>query len=71
MELVRLDDVVAFRRLADPLLLENEAANNLALGVSGVAGSSATCEEFHGSNSVYRRVGYGQIAESAQYSFIR
>lgn len=48
MELVRLDDAVAFRRFADPLLLENEAANNLALGVSGVAASTTTYEEFHG-----------------------
>ncbi|MGB8360752.1 MAG: hypothetical protein WCE80_05080 [Acidimicrobiia bacterium] len=48
MELVRLDDAVAFRRLADPLLLENEAANNLALGVSAVAASTTTYEEFHG-----------------------
>lgn len=35
MEVERFDDAGTFRELADPLLLENEAANNLILGVTG------------------------------------
>lgn len=36
MEVERFDDAGDFRKQADPLLMENEPANNLILGVTGV-----------------------------------
>jgi GNAT superfamily N-acetyltransferase len=35
LEIEKLGDAAAFRRMADPLLLEQEARNNLILGVTG------------------------------------
>lgn len=48
MEVERFDDPIAFRNVADPLLLEDEAANNLILGVSSDAAESSEFEVFHG-----------------------
>lgn len=47
MEVEKYEDPAEFRRIADPLLLAEEAANNLILGVSTDAHSS-TYESFHG-----------------------
>lgn len=48
MEVERFDDPIAFRRMADPLLLEHEAANNLILGVSSDAAGDPDNEPFRG-----------------------
>ncbi|HZD24061.1 MAG TPA: hypothetical protein VE569_11775, partial [Acidimicrobiia bacterium] len=49
MEVEKFDDPKGFRRVADPLLLADEAANNLILGVSGdAAGARPPYETFVG-----------------------
>lgn len=48
MEVERFDDPTAFRRVAEPLLMADEAANNLILGVSSDASGESTYETFRG-----------------------